>query len=160
MRGKTPARRLGLMAAAMLSGQAGAQGWRDDSFPLDPPLALPQQVNGVVRTSSGSTPIQRIDRIRDVFPAVRACWRPPAFRDGPSGLQITVRLSFKRSGDLFGKPSITYFRSAGDADQRERFVRSVLAAFQQCTPLPFTAAFGSAIAGRPFTFRFIDDRTT
>ena len=32
--------------------------------------------------------------------------------------------------------------------------------YAQCTPLPFTAALGSAIAGRPFTFRFIDDRQT
>jgi hypothetical protein len=29
---------------------------------------------------------------------------------------------------------------------------------QRCAPLPFTEALGNAVAGRPFTMRFIDDR--
>ena len=71
-----------------------------------------------------------------------------------------MRLSFKRSGEVLGKPQITYFKAGGERHFQERFAASVMSAFAQCTPLPFTAALGSAIAGRPFTFRFIDDRQT
>jgi hypothetical protein len=129
-----------------------------DLFPVQPPLALPQQLNGVIRRSSEPGDVPRIDRIREVFAAMRACWRPPRFREGPTGLQVTLRASFKRNGDAVGRPRITYFQPGGDRDARDRFVGSISEAFRRCSPLPFTAAFGSAIAGRPFTFRFVDDR--
>jgi hypothetical protein len=29
---------------------------------------------------------------------------------------------------------------------------------KRCSPLPFTDALGNAVAGRPFTMRFLDDR--
>jgi hypothetical protein len=131
-----------------------------DLFPLPPPLALPQQLNGIVRGSSESGEVARIDRIPEVFKAMRACWHPPRFRDGPTGLQITLRTSFKRSGEPIGKPQITYFQSGGDREARDRFAASISDAFRRCSPLPFTAEFGSAVAGRPFTFRFVDDRRT
>jgi hypothetical protein len=128
--------------------------------PLDPPLALPQQINGVLRGSSAVRAVEQIVEIRDVFRAVRACWRSPAFPNGPTGMQITVRLSFKKDGQIIGRPAITYFQGTPERRNEERFVASVLSAFHACAPLPFTAEFGSAIAGRPFTFRFIDDRRT
>lgn len=145
----------------MALGPASAQLLeREERFPLDPPLALPQQLNGTIRGSALATENGRIDRIAGVFRAVRACWRPPASGEGPSGIELTVRLSFKRTGEVFGRPRITYYKAAGDKDFQDRFARSVLSAFERCTPLPLTAALGSAIAGRPFTFRFIDDRQT
>jgi hypothetical protein len=152
---------VGLALSGVPAAGARAQLFeRDEHFPLDPPLALPQQLNGTIRGSSPVAEVARVDRIRDVFPAIRACWRPPASGEGPTGLQVTVRLSFKRSGEVLGKPQITYFKAGGERHFQERFAASVMSAFAQCTPLPFTAALGSAIAGRPFTFRFIDDRQT
>ena len=146
---------------AMALGPAKAEFLeRDARFPLDPPLALPQQLNGIVRGSTSVTESGRIDRIAGVFRAVRACWRPPASGDGPTGMELTVRLSFKRSGEVLGRPRITYYKAAGDKAFQDRFARSVLSAFERCTPLPLTTALGSAIAGRPFTFRFMDDRKT
>ena len=145
----------------MSLGPANAQFLeRDERFPLDPPLALPQQLNGTIRGSAPVLESARIDRIAGVFHAIRACWRPPASGEGPTGMELTVRLSLKRSGEVLGRPRITYYKAAGDKDFQDRFSRSVLVAFERCTPLPLTSALGSAIAGRPFTFRFVDDRKT
>ena len=151
------------LALAAGAGAARAQPWPDYDggfFPLDPPLALPQQLNGTVRGASPAGEVGRIERIRDVFAAMRACWRPPVFQDGPTGLQLTLRTSFNRNGEPIGKPQVTYFRSGGDRDARDRFAASISDAFRRCMPLPFAPALGSAIAGRPFTFRFVDDRPT
>ena len=126
---------------------------------LDPPAALPQQVNGVIRRTEPIIEVGSITRIRDVFPAVRACWRAPETAAGAHGQQMTVRVSFKSNGQVLGRPRTTYAQG-GDAEARRRFAESVVAAFDRCTPLPFSKGFGAAIAGRPFTFRFIDDRHT
>jgi hypothetical protein len=151
------------LALAAGAGAARAQPWPEYDggfFPLDPPLALLQQLNGTIRGSRAAEETGRIERIRDVFSAMRACWRPPAFPGGPTGLQLTLRTSFNRNGQIIGKPQITFFQSGGDRDARDRFAASISEAFRRCVPLPFTAAFGSAVAGRPFTFRFVDDRQT
>ena len=152
-----------LLLAATAGGTARAQPWPDHDggfFPLDPPLALPQQLNGTLRGSRPAGETGRVERIRDVFAAVRACWRPPVLQGGPTGLQLTLRMSFNRNGEVIGKPRITYFQSGGDRDSRDRFAASISDAFRRCSPLPFTPVFGSAVAGRPFTFRFVDDRQT
>ena len=146
---------------AMAQAPASAQRLeRDERFPFDPPPALPQQLNGIVRSAAPVTEDARIDGIAGVFRAIRACWRPPASGEGPTGMQVTVRVSFKRSGEVLGRPRITYYKAGGDRAFQDRFADSVFSAFERCTPLPLTAALGSAIAGRPFTFRFVHDRKT
>ena len=67
-------------------------------------------------------------------------------------------MSFRRNGEVLGQPRITYYKAGTEPDQREPFTRSVREAFVQCTPLPVTESLGRAIAGRIFTFRFIDAR--
>ena len=37
---------------------------------------------------------------------------------------------------------------------------AVTTALERCTPLPFTDGLGGAVAGRPITVRFIDDRNS
>jgi hypothetical protein len=93
----------------------------------------------------------RIDRLRHVFPAVRACWEPPS-----SGGEVTFRFSFRRDGAMLGEPRLTY--ASGDGEAREKLIASVKDAFSRCLPLPFTDGFGGAVAGRPFTIRFVDER--
>lgn len=164
----SPIVRFGVLGAAALAGMAvlvplaAAQGslspFEDerDRF-LDPLPSLPQQINGVVRSSAHPRRPERIERIGDVFTAVRACWAL-SDRDAGSGQQVTLRLSFKRGGEVLGRPRITYARTSDDAEMRQRFTHSILAAFGRCAPLPFSPAFGAAVAGRPFTFRFVADR--
>ena len=135
---------------------AGAAQIEDDEDFFEPAPSLPEGIIGNVRPGPGPRP-DRIDRIRDVFLTLRACWQPPRGSEF-SGQELTIRLSFKRSGEVLGNPRITYYNPGGGTDDREAFTRAVRSAFERCTPLPFTLRFGAAIAGRPFTFRFIDSR--
>ena len=99
-----------------------------------------------------------INTLADVFTALRACWVPPLLQIAPAEMQITVRLSFRRSGALLGPPRITYESKDITEEQRTAYRRAVMATLQRCTPLPFTEALGQAIAGRPLTIRFVDQR--
>ena len=150
------------MAAAvalMLAATAAkAQSADDDWYYRQPPISLPQQLNGVLRASRPAEErAGRIDNVRQVFAAVRSCWRLAPGKRG-SGQQMTLRLSFKRSGEILGVPRITYYEGVPGSDMSRDFADSIGAAFRACIPLPFTEGFGAAIAGRPFTFRFVDDR--
>jgi hypothetical protein len=123
---------------------------------LEPPT-LQDIPRGTVRPQENASPVPRVDRIRDVFRAIQACWRPPA-GSGYSGQEITLRIAFKRNGEVLGQPRITYYKAGTQSEQREPFTRSVRQAFERCTPLPFTNDLGAAVAGRPFIFRFVDSR--
>jgi hypothetical protein len=124
---------------------------------LEPPLSLPEGLRGIVRPHADASPIRRISRIGEVFQAIQACWRPPA-GSGFSGQELTLRMSFKRSGEVLGQPRITFYKAGTEAEQREPFTRSIRQAFERCAPLPFTESLGAAVAGRPFVFRFVDSR--
>jgi hypothetical protein len=121
--------------------------------PVAPP-PLPTSLIGTVRASDapGDGPV---GRIRELFPAIRACWEPPG---GRPGREATIRFAFRRDGTVLGEPRITY-QKAGPDEDRQAFRRSVVSAVQACTPLAFRSSFGQAIAGRPVAIRFIDDRT-
>jgi hypothetical protein len=69
---------------------------------------------------------------------------------GPPGSRLTIMLTMKRDGSIFGKPRITFSHLEGDADQQRRFVDDAERAVQACLPFRITPALGQAIAGRPF----------
>jgi hypothetical protein len=148
-----------VLAAALAVASPGlAQGAafeQEDSYFLQPPLTLPEGINGVLRASARPAPVAAVESIGQVFAAVRACWRPP---EALSGQQITLRLAFKRSGEILGTPRITYYRAGRNDEDLGPFTRSVREAFATCLPLPLSPRLGAAVAGRPFTFRFVDDR--
>jgi hypothetical protein len=145
-----------LLAAAAAAVSPVAALPLDDERRYDTPPTLPETITGVVRPGSGQKPA-RVDRIREVFQAFQACWIPGGV-SGFTGQEITLRLAFKRSGEVLGQPRITYYAQGAEPDRREAFARSVREALERCSPLPFTPAFGAAVAGRPFTFRFSDTR--
>ncbi|WP_158809442.1 hypothetical protein [Beijerinckia sp. L45] len=84
---------------------------------------------------------------------IAACWHPPA-----EGDEVTLRLSFRADGSLFGKPRMTYVKAVGGADGEAAVANSIFAALQACSPLRFTPALGAAIAGRTFLIRFVAPR--
>jgi hypothetical protein len=108
--------------------------------------------------SEPKRPAAPINTIAEVFAALEACWVPPDLDRARAGMQITVLLSFKRSGELFGKPRITYETPGVSEDERLAYRVAMAQALRRCTPLPFTDALGNALAGRPLTLRFIDNR--
>jgi hypothetical protein len=154
-----------LMAAFAISANAFARAPAQESSVLESSVparphdraSLTVQNNGV---DPGETkkPIAPINTIADVFAALEACWIPPGLDQARAGMQITVLLSFKRSGELLGKPRITYESPNASDDERLSYRVAMAQAIRRCTPLPFTDALGNALAGRPLTIRFIDNR--
>ena len=64
-------------------------------------------------------------------------------------MQMTVRLSFKRDGEMFGQPRLTYATPGNSIDTRKTYRDAIDAALARCTPLTVTKGLGGAIAGRP-----------
>jgi hypothetical protein len=125
----------------------------------EPAPSLPQSFNGIIHPPSGEEIPKQVDTLRDIVRAMQACWRPTDVRY--SGQSVTIRISFKRNGEVLGKPMITHYRE-GDPDKanREAFTQAVREALVRCSPMPFTDKLGAAVAGRPFTFRFVDSPAT
>jgi hypothetical protein len=73
-------------------------------------------------------------------------------------MQITVQMAFRRNGELFGKPRITFETAGASDDERLAYRIAVAQMLERCASLPFTEALGNAVAGRPLTMRFVDDR--
>ena len=95
----------------------------------------------------------KVNTIQDVFRHLRTCWKPPPpARARP--LDITVVVSFNRSGNILGHPRITYESAEASDDDRLQYRVAVMEALQRCTPMPFTDAMAGAAAGRPFAIQF------
>ena len=116
----------------------------------------------VIATLAGSAAAQSprapINTLNDLEAALLDCWVPPSIEQSRPGMQITVMVSFKRSGELLGKPRITYETPGATDDERLAYRVAMAQALERCMPLRFTDALGNALAGRPMTLRFIDNR--
>jgi hypothetical protein len=148
------------LLALVLGRPAAAQNAEDDWYYPRPDPSLPEQLNAIIRPLPEDRRPQQIERIRDVFLLIGSCWRGSPGPVGNSGQELTIRMSFTRHGEIIGSPKITFYKPGGDREARDAFVNSIKAAFQRCTPLPFSERLGAAIAGRPFTFRFVDASRT
>jgi hypothetical protein len=135
----------------------------DFGFPIGQDLRLTiksrsSEADGTDQHQPG-TRSGEINTIREIFAALRACWVPPPKDEGRPGMEYSVRLSFKRSGEMIATPRVTYVAPGTPEETREVYRNAVTAALERCTPLPFTKGLGGAIAGRPISIRFVDDRT-
>ena len=81
-----------------------------------------------------------------------ACWQPP--QRASAAIDITVLVSFDRSGNILGHPKITYESEQATDNDRLLYRVAVMEALQRCTPMPFTEGMGGATAGRPFAIQF------
>jgi hypothetical protein len=71
---------------------------------------------------------------------------------------MTVRFSFKRSGDMIGPPRVTYATAEVPADVRDTYFKAISASLDACVPLKFSGGLGGALAGRPIAIRYVDNR--
>jgi hypothetical protein len=108
--------------------------------------------------AAAQAPQGQINTLNELGAALRACWIPPSLDRSRAGMQLTVQMSFRRSGELFGKPKITFESSGASDDERLAYRVAVADMLKRCAALPFTEALGNAVAGRPFTMRLVDDR--
>jgi hypothetical protein len=102
--------------------------------------------------------VRKLDTLRAMFDALRACWIPPGKEEARSGTQMSVRFAFKRSGEIIATPRVTYVSAGVPPQVRETYLDAITAALERCTPLPFTEGLGGAVAGRPIAIRFVDNR--
>ena len=101
----------------------------------------------------------KVDTIQDIFRHLRTCWKPPSPAKARP-IDITVVVSFNRSGDILGHPRISYESAEATDDDRLQYRIAVMEALQRCTPMPFTDAMAGAAAGRPFAIRFHSRQTS
>jgi hypothetical protein len=90
-----------------------------------------------------------VDLPPEVGPSIAACWQAPHRGD-----QITVQLSFKRDGSIFGKPRVNYVKPVGGSDA-QALTESIFKALDACLPLQFTPQLAANIAGQVFVIRFV-----
>ncbi|EJN15383.1 hypothetical protein PMI42_01060 [Bradyrhizobium sp. YR681] len=118
-------------------------------------LAAAVLLSGVCGASAEDA---EVNTIQDIFRHLRTCWKPPpAARARP--LDITVVVSFNRSGNILGRPRISYEPAEASDNDRLQYRIAVMEALQRCTPMPFTDAMAGAAAGRPFAIQFRSRKT-
>jgi hypothetical protein len=115
-------------------------------------LVVPADVN------TASAQAGAVTTLDGMFKRLMGCWRGPELPRGHPGMQITVLFSFKRDGELLGRPRITFETPDASAAESIAYRTAVMETLQRCSPMPFSGGLGDAVAGRPFRLRFDDRR--
>jgi len=103
-------------------------------------------------------PDHDLDTIGDLFAALRSCWAPPPADTAREGMQMSVRFSFKKTGEIIATPQVTYATAGVPADTRATYLKAINESLTACMPLKFTGELGGALAGRPIAIRYVDNR--
>ena len=101
-----------------------------------------------------------VDNLRDLQIAFWRCWKPPPLDGKRQPLDLTFQVSFKRSGELFGKPRTVDFARPVTQEERELYYLAVAEAVERCSQMPFTDSMGGASAGRLFRINLRDMRNS
>jgi hypothetical protein len=96
-----------------------------------------------------------LDKLDEIAPALRACWKPPPGLAHFERVEATARFALRRDGSLVDEPRVVFATASVALRARELLTRSVVEAIAACTPLRMSAGLGGAIAGRPIAIRFI-----
>jgi hypothetical protein len=87
-------------------------------------------------SAAAQNPQAPINTLTDLEAALLACWVPPPMEQSRPGMQITVLMSFKRNGELFGQPMITF--QSREASETERSSYRIAVAQNAQTMCVFT----------------------
>ena len=105
-------------------------------------------------------PTAPVHTLRDISLALLACWKPPPLDAQVGPIDVNFTVSFKRSGELFGKPRVVTFAQRVTDEIRGRYYAAVAEAIDLCSQMPFTEQMGGAVAGTVFRVSFIDKRNS
>jgi hypothetical protein len=94
-----------------------------------------------------------VNTLKEAFERLFSCWKPPSAAEA-TPMDITVVVSFNRSGAIMGRPRITYESPRATDSDRLAYRVAVMEALQRCSPMPFTEAMAGAVAGHPFAVQF------
>ena len=103
--------------------------------------------------AQGQADTTGVNTIKELFEKLHSCWRPPPAAS-VNPMDITVVVSFNRTGEILGRPRITYESAQASDVDRLAYRVAVMEALQRCTPMPFTETMAGAAAGRPFAVQF------
>ena len=117
-----------------------------------------QTVPGKDDEAKYKRPEHDLDSIGDLFAELRSCWSPPPPDAAHEGMQMSVRFSFKKSGEMIGPPRVTFATKGVGADTRDTYLKAINASLGACIPMKFTQNLGGALAGRPIAIRYVDNR--
>ena len=98
-----------------------------------------------------------INSLQDLAAALYGCWAPPPL-DGKQPVDVIFIVSFKRSGELFGKPRVIQFNGEVTPERRTIYWTAVAEALDRCSKMPFTDSMAASAAGRVFRITFVDMR--
>ena len=98
-----------------------------------------------------------LNTLNDMQRALRRCWVWPSELDSSGNMELTVMLSFKADGEIFGG-RITHVSREVSANERALYLVALENMIRRCSHLPVSPSLGEAIAGRPFIFRIVDTR--
>jgi hypothetical protein len=103
-----------------------------------------------------SADAQTIDRLDTIGPFIDRCMTPKMAEQRFVGRrEVTFRVSFRTNGSIIADVAQTFsFPNAAGVEQKQ-FITAVKQAFVACTPLPFSKELGAAIAGRPYSYRYV-----
>jgi hypothetical protein len=96
---------------------------------------------------------KQVNTIKEVIEHLGTCWKPPP-ASRAKAMDITIIVSFNRSGAIMGRPRITYESPEATDDDRLAYRVAVMETLQRCTPMPFTESMAGAVAGHPFAIKF------
>jgi hypothetical protein len=146
------------LALALLAVQAATVRAEDDRRWLPDPRSLPETLRGTVLVPVAEAgPATRLTTLREVSPALAACWRVPEGLSKIERGEVTLRFSLRRDGTVQGTPRVTFANLSVDGAARQVLTDAALDAIRRCTPLNLDPGLGAAVAGRPFAIRFIYD---
>jgi len=108
-----------------------------------------------------SEPLDRdhpADRLDEIGPLLSKCLELPPEDEALAGMQVTLKLAFKRNGELLAEPRFTYITHEAPEEVKAAYHDAAINMLKRCTPLPISEALGSAIAGRPFVIPIVETR--
>lgn len=132
-----------LASPGLLASQALAQA----------PSPSPEPGTRGPATTAPASPGTQVNTLQEVFERLFSCWKPPA-ASVATPMDITVLVSFNRSGAIMGRPRITYESPTATDSDRLAYRLAVMEALQRCSPMPFTETMAGAAAGRPLAIQF------
>ena len=141
-------------AALLLSSCAVPMAARAEILAQAPvPVPIPNEVPGEARKEPPIEPTV-VDNLKEFYERLHNCWRPPpTSKANPENISVVV--SFERSGNIFGQPKITYESDQANDNDRLMYRIAVMETLQRCTPMPFTEGMAGAVAGRTFRILFL-----
>jgi len=108
-----------------------------------------------------SEPLDRdrpADRLDELGPLLSRCLELPSDDEAQAGMRVTLKLAFKRDGELLADPRFTYTTRNAPDRVKAAYRDAALGMLKHCTPLPITESLGKAIAGRPFVVAIRESR--